>query len=205
MEQRMQMALESMKKHGFKVVELETAEQAKDYLLAHIPAGSSVGVGGSVSVREINVMSALTEKGCAVYSRWGAKKEDLPQISENSRKADVYLSSANAVTKDGSLVFIDGTCNRVAAILDGPQTVYFVVSHSKWVDGGINTAVARIKQTACPQNARRIGLSTPCASTGFCKPNDCVEGCMCSATVSLDRVPVGRSMTVLWVEEALGY
>ena len=205
MDQRMQMALAGMKKHGFEVIELETAEQAKEYLLAHIPAGSSVGVGGSVSVREINVMGPLADQGCAVYSRWGAKSEDLPQIMENSRKADVYLTSANAVTKDGSLVFIDGTCNRVGAILDGPATVYFVVSHSKWVDGGINTAVARIKQTACPQNARRIGLSTPCAVTGLCKPNDCGDGCMCSATVSLDRVPHGRRMTVLWIEEALGY
>ena len=205
MDQRLHTAVESMKKHGFTVVEVETAAQAKDYLLANIPQGSAVGVGGSVSVRETGVMEALAQNHCRVYHTWGAKKEDVPQIRECSRKADVYLTSANAITKTGSLVFIDGNCNRVGAILDGPATVYFVVSHSKWVDGGINTAVARIKQTACPQNARRIGLSTPCAVGGFCKPNDCDEGCMCSATVSLDRVPRGRRMTVILVEEALGY
>lgn len=205
MDQRMQAALDAMRRHGFTVEELETGAQAKEYLLAHIPAGSRVGVGGSVSVREIDVMPALQAAGCQVYHTWGAKKEDVPQIRENSRTADVYLSSANAVTKGGSLVFIDGNCNRVGAILDGPRDVYFVVSQSKWVDGGINTAVARIKQTACPQNARRIGLATPCAATGFCKPDECGEGCMCNATVALDRVPRGRRMTVLFVEEALGY
>ena len=205
MEQKMQAALEGMQKHGFTVVELETAAQAKEYLLNAIPAGSSIGVGGSVSLRDIDVLPALSAKDCKVYTTWGANKQDVPMILENSRKADVYLSSANAVTKNGSLVFIDGNCNRVGAILDGPKTVYFVVSHSKWVDGGIKTAVARIKQTACPQNARRIGLSTPCAKTGFCKPDECSEGCMCNATVSLERVPRGRNMTVLFVEEALGY
>ncbi|HNW86616.1 MAG TPA: lactate utilization protein [Candidatus Limiplasma sp.] len=205
MDQKMQAALEGMRKHGFTVVEMETAAQAKAYLLDAIPAGSNIGVGGSVSLRDIDVLPALSAKGCNVYTTWGADKADVPAIRENSRKADVYLSSANAVTKNGSLVFIDGTCNRVGAILDGPKTVYFVISHSKWVDGGINTAVARIKQTACPQNARRIGLDTPCAKTGLCKPDECGESCMCSATVSLDRVPRGRKMTVLFVEEALGY
>jgi len=205
MEQHLQTAVDGMRKHGFTVVELETAAQAREYLLDHVPAGASVGVGGSVSVRDIDVLPALSRKGCRVYTSWGAKPEDVPMIRECSRKADVYLSSANAVTRNGSLVFIDGNCNRVGAILDGPGTVYFVVSHSKWVDGGINTAVARIKQTACPQNARRIGLKTPCAATGFCKPDECGEDCMCRAIVSLERVPRGRAMTVLFVEETLGY
>ncbi|MCE5343974.1 MAG: lactate utilization protein [Eubacteriales bacterium] len=205
MEQHLLAAVEGMRKHGFTVVPLETAAQAREYLVEHIPADCGVGVGGSVSVRDIDVLPALRQKGCKVYTSWGAKPEDVPAIRENSRKAEIYLSSANAVTRGGSLVFIDGNCNRVGAILDGPNTVYFVVSHSKWVDGGINTAIARIKQTACPQNARRLGLQTPCANTGLCKPDDCGEACMCRATVVLDRVPRGREMTVLFVEEALGY
>ncbi|MDD3214244.1 MAG: lactate utilization protein [Eubacteriales bacterium] len=205
MEQHLQAAVDGMRKNGFEVVTLETAAQARNYLLGCIPAGTEVGVGGSVSVRDIDVLPALREKGCKVYTSWGAKPEDVPEIRERSRKADVYLSSANAVTRNGSLVFIDGNCNRVGGILDGPKTVYFVISHSKWVDGGINTAVARIKQTACPQNARRLGLKTPCAVTGFCKPDECGDECMCRATVSLERVPRGRKMTVLFVEEALGY
>lgn len=205
MEQHLQAAVDGMREHGFHVVTLETAAQARDYLLDCIPAGAEVGVGGSVSVRDIDVLPALREKGCKVYTSWGANPKDVPEIRERSRKADIYLSSANAVTRNGSLVFIDGNCNRVGAILDGPKTVYFVISHSKWVDGGINTAVAHIKQTACPQNARRLGLKTPCAVTGFCKPDECGEECMCRATVSLERVPRGRKMTVLFVEETLGY
>jgi len=198
-------AIERMRKHGFEVVELETAAQAKAYLTSHISADSTVGVSGSVTIREIEVIAALQEKGCRIYQHWGAQKADVPAIFEQARASDVYLTSANAVTKEGSLVFIDGTCNRVSAILFGPKQVYFVVSIAKFVEGGINTAIARIKQTACPQNARRIGLATPCATTGICKSSECDEESMCSATVVLDRVPRGRIMTVLLVEEALGY
>ncbi len=205
MEQTMQAAIDGMRKHGFEVVELESAAQAKDYLLSHIAPGSSVGVGGSVTVREIDVLPALEAQGHAVHQHWGIPKSEVTAVQERARASDVYLTSANAVTKTGSLVFIDGTCNRVSAILFGPKYVFFVVSRSKYVDGGINTAIARIKQTACPQNARRIGLSTPCGTTGLCRPDECGDDCICSATVVLDRPPRGKQMTVLLVEEALGY
>ena len=184
-------ALQEMRAHGFEVVELKTGAEARDYLLAHVAPDARVGMGGSVTIRDIDVVSALQARGQTVGR-------------EGARTADVFLSSANAVTRDGMLVFIDGNCNRVGAILDGPKEVFFVVSQSKLVDGGINAAVARIKQVACPQNARRLGLHTPCAQTGVCKPAMC-EDSMCRATVALERVPRGRKMTVLWVEEALGY
>ena len=99
MDALLEQAVQGMKKNGFEVIEVRTAAEARDYLLAHIDAGQSVGVGGSVSVRDTGVLAALEEKGCKVYTSWGARPEDVPMIRENSRKADVYLSSANAVTR----------------------------------------------------------------------------------------------------------
>ena len=101
-------------------------------------------------------------------------------------------------------MLVDGVGNRVGAVCDGPEQVYFVISHSKVVDGGINTAVARIKKTACPQNTRRLGIDTPCARTGNCGGDEC-ENSICRLTLAVDRVPRNRHMTVIFVEEALGY
>lgn len=204
MDALVQLAVQGMKKNGFEVIEVRTAAEARAVLLERIQAGSSVGVGGSVSVRDIGVLPALEEKGCKVYTSWGAKPEDVPAIRENSRTADVYLCSANAVTRTGKLVLMDGVGNRVGAVCDGPRDVYFVISQSKVVDGGINTAVARIKKTACPQNARRLGLDTPCTRIGNCGEEEC-DNSMCRLTLAVDRVPRGRRMTVVFVEEALGY
>lgn len=204
METVIRQAVHGMQEKGFTVVELETAEQAAQYLLAHIPAKASVGVGGSVSVRDTDILALLSHKDCAVYQSWGEKPEDVPMIRQKSRTADIYLTSANAVTRDGRLVLLDGIGNRVGAVVDGPQTVYFIISHSKVVDGGINTAIARIKQTACPQNARRLGLQTACAKTGICKAQDC-EQSICRFTVAVDRAPKNREFVVLFVAQALGY
>lgn len=194
MEALIEQALQGMRAGGFNVVELRTAREARDYLLEAIPEGASVGVGGSVSVRDCGVIPELKNKNCRVSS--GAD-------SREAREADVYLTSANAVTRTGKLVLVDGRGNRTGAVCDGPKKLYFVISHSKVVDGGINTAIARIKQTACPQNARRLGLNTPCAQTGVCG-KDCDDS-MCRVTLVVERVPRGRELTVLFVEESLGY
>ncbi len=195
-------AAEGMRKNGFEVVELKTGKEARDYLLEHIAADESVGTGGSVSVRDLGVLPELIKKGCTVYIR-GGSPENAEEMSRKSREADVFLCSANAVTRTGKLVLVDGRGNRVGAVCDGPKKLFFVISHSKVVDGGINTAIARIKRTACPQNARRLGIDTPCASTGMCG-EDCPES-MCRLTLAVDRVPRGRTVTVLFVEETLGY
>ena len=118
MDALLKQAVEGMRKNGFEVVEVRTAAEACDYLLGRITAGASVGVGGSVSVRDTGVLTALAQKGCKVYTSWGAKPEDVPMIRENSRRADVYLSSANAVTRTGKLVLVDGIGNRVGAVCD---------------------------------------------------------------------------------------
>ena len=52
MDALLEQAVQGMKKNGFEVVEVRTAAEACDYLLAHIDAEKSVGVGGSVSVRD---------------------------------------------------------------------------------------------------------------------------------------------------------
>lgn len=204
MEALLQNAAQHMRAHGFEVVELETAREARDYLVNAIAQGSTVGLGGSVSVREIGVLPALEARGCTLYSGWGVTPEEAKAMREKARTADVYLCSANAITRTGQLVLVDGMGNRVGAVCDGPHTVYFVVSHSKVVDGGINTAIARIKKTACPQNAHRLGLDTPCAHTGLCGGESCTDS-MCRVTLAVDRVPRGRRMVVLFVAEALGY
>ena len=201
----MKKTLERMRRNGFVVVELDTAQQVKEYLLDAIPAGSAVGVSGTVSVRETGVLPALQDKGCEVISHWDVKPEEVYATRCKANAAEYYLTSANAVTRHGELVLIDGAGNRVAAVAFGPQKLFFVISRSKVVDGGYGTAVARIKKIACPPNARRQSLPTPCSRTGVCDADACEDACMCRMTLVLTRVPRGCTATVLFVKEELGY
>ncbi len=197
--------LEKMRRRGFEVIECPTGADALAVLTERVEANQSVGLGGSVSVREVGAPEALAAKGCRVVNPWSAPAGKSAPVRDETLRTDVFLCSANAVTGDGRLVFIDGTCNRVGAIVYSPSHAYFIVGENKLVSGGLQQAVARIKREACPPNARRIGLDTPCAHTGKCDESACGEACMCCATVVLDRVPRGRKMTVLLVAEKLGY
>ena len=80
----------------------------------------------------------------------------------------------------------------------------FRVGKNKLVSGGYAQAVARIKSAACPPNARRLGLDTPCAATGKCNVAACKTS-MCSVVTSFERAPGGRRFLVLLVNEDLGY
>ena len=119
-------------------------------------------------------------------------------------QAEAFLTSSNAVLMDGRLVNIDGTGNRVAALLFGPPLAVVVLGRNKIVDGTVEDAVSRIRRECCPGNARRLGLDTPCARTGRCA--DCrTRARMCNA-VTVHEYPtrVVEAFHVLLVDEPLG-
>ena len=113
------------------------------------------------------------------------------------------MCSSNALTTDGRLVNIDGTGNRAAGLIYGPHEVVVIVGKNKIVTG-LDEAMDRIKRDACPTNARRLGLDTPCARTGQC--HDCRTAArMCNVTFILEAPtrPV-KAFHVLIVKEDLG-
>lgn len=204
MEAVLKQTISNMEKRGFEVVQVKTAADAQAFLLDRIETGKSIGAGGSVSIREIEILPELEKKGCTVYTHWNAKGDEAEALMRKAREADIYLCSVNAIAKTGQLVMIDGRGNRVGAICDGPHEVYLVVGQHKVVDGGLNAAIARVKKEATPPNCRRLGLNTPCAATGKCAGMDCPDS-SCRIIVALDWVPRKRKITVVLVEEKLGY
>ncbi len=192
----------ALSSRGFLPEVLDTAEEAKAAALAII-GSKSVGIGGSVTVREMQLAEALQANGNAVYWHWLAAKEAKQAARDKALAADVYMCSANALTADGRLVNIDGTGNRAAGLIYGPHEVVVIVGKNKIV-GSLDEALARIKRDACPQNARRLGLDTPCAKTGRCY--DCRAAArMCNVTFILEAPtkPV-KAFHVLLVKEDLG-
>ena len=197
--------LEQMKsvleKKGYAVTVFETAEQAKDYVMASVAPEQSVGIGGSVTVQQLGLDKALAEKGCAVHWHWTAEDKEAAQRQANL--ADVYLTSANALTKSGQIINVDGHGNRVAATIHGPGRVIFVIGRNKIAEN-YDDAMKRIKTVVSPANARRMNLDTPCAKTGTCM--DCRgKQRICNVTVVLEQRLIGYQMDVVLVNEDLGY
>ncbi|HHW55257.1 MAG: lactate utilization protein [bacterium] len=204
MEERYARVVAALEKRGIKAIYVPDKEGAQQELLERIPAGASVGIGGSMTIQELEVEEALAAKGCEVVWHWRAPSPD--QIDPLRRRAlgcDFYLASSNALTEDGRLVNIDGTGNRVMGMVYGPRRVILVVGVNK-LAADLGAALDRIRREACPANARRLKRKTPCAATGQC--NDCNSpDRMCQVTTIIEGKPSSTDLEVILVGEKLGY
>lgn len=169
-----------------------------------IPEGASVGWGGALSAQQIGLMAALHQGNYHTIDRdYCTTPEEKQQAARDSMFADVFLTGANALSLDGQMVNIDGTGNRVGAIVYGPKIVLVIAGMNKVVDT-LEDAVKRARTVAAPMNKQRFLGNTPCSVTGIC--TDCkAEGCICNQIVITRNCrPVERIKFIL-VGEALGY
>ena len=102
------------------------------------------------------------DPGITLLDRAQAKTpEETKKIYHDALSSDFYFMSTNAITKDGELVNIDGTGNRVAALIYGPEHVIVMAGMNK-VAANVDEALSRVHGTATPMNCKRLGKNTPC-------------------------------------------
>lgn len=198
----LQVVQNALEKRGFQTQVFSTSEEAKAYVLSAISPTQTVGIGGSVTVRDMGLAEALSDRGNPVYWHWREEGPNREAAHQTAATADVYLTSTNALTMTGQVVNIDGHGNRVSALLHGPGRVFILVGKNKLATN-YDAAIQHIKTVSCPANARRLKLDTPCASLGYC--TDCHSPQrMCSATVVLERNPSSHPMEILLIDQVLG-
>jgi len=176
-------------------------EEALRIALSLIPEGASVTMGGCMSAAEIGLVDAV-KNGNYVFIDRGAY-EDKRRAMLDAYDADVFLTSANAMTEDGVLVNIDGNANRVSAIANGPKKVIFIVGMNKVCDD-VDGAMKRARNVAAPINAQRFGLSTPCAKTGSCFNCKSPDTICCQFLITRFSRHEGRIHVIL-VNDNLGF
>ncbi|MDF2521165.1 MAG: Transcriptional regulator of sugar metabolism, partial [Clostridia bacterium] len=181
----------------------ETAKEATEAILQDIKLSENVGIGGSMTIKTLELDKKLIERGNTVYWHWLEKTpEGMNLARKNAAFADVYLASANALTEDGKLVNTDGTGNRVSAMTYGPKRTIVVCGINKLTEN-LDAALERIENNAY-KNARRLNLNTPCAITGKC--SDCSSPQrQCNVTTILKRCPYDSVIKVILINEELGY
>ena len=190
--------LESRNMTGYYAASKEKALQTA---LSLIPEGSSVTMGGAMSAHEIGLVDALKAGNYNFIDRDKAADKRAAMLA--AYDADIFLSSANAMTDDGMLVNIDGNANRVSAICQGPKKVIFIIGMNK-VCVDLDSAMKRARNVAAPVNAQRFGLSTPCAKTGKCMDCKSPDTICCQFLVTRFSRHAGRIHVIL-VNDTLGF
>ena len=176
-------------------------EEALAIALSLIPEGSSVTMGGGMSVHEIGLVNALKEGNYDFIDR--DAYEDKREAMLKAYDADVFRASANGMSEDGVIVNVDGNANRVSAIAQGPKKVLFIVGMNK-ICPDADSAMKRARGVAAPTNAQRFGLNTPCSKTGSCA--DCMspDTICCQILITRYSKHPGRIHVIL-VNDELGY
>jgi L-lactate utilization protein LutB len=202
-DQRVQRTLTALQKNGFSVFFAPTKDEALQKVLSLIPSNANVGIGGSVTVREINLIEALNKRGNIVFEHWSQPEENISTIMRKQLTSDVFVASSNAVTEDGKLVNIDKAGNRVAAMIFGPKRVILVIGINKIVKD-LKEGIRRLRNAAAPMNAKRRGDKTPCAITGIC--TDCeTPDRLCRVITIMEKKPSRADITLILVGEELGF
>lgn len=179
----------------------QTREAACKLALSLIPEGSTVTMGGGMSIIEIGLINCLNEGNYRFLDR--SKAASPREALLAAYDADVFLSSANAITEDGVLVNIDGNANRVSCIANGPKKVVMIVGMNK-VCPDTDSAVKRARNVAAPINAQRFGLSTPCSNTGSCTNCKSPDTICCQFLITRYSRHAGRIHVIL-VNDNLGF
>ncbi len=193
--------LAAFSRNGFKTFFFKNPESARAFFASEF-AEKTIGIGGSMTVKELGLYDTLSDRN-TVYWHWAAPK--TPDLMAGAQNAEVYILSANALSETGEIVNIDGSGNRVAASIFGPnrKIVVFVCGENK-IEPTLEAAISRAKNVAAPLNARRLKLKTPCAQ----KADKCYSCAspqrICNATCIISRPTCCQAWLVI-VEGNFGY
>ncbi len=196
--------IDAMAKRRIEAYYCKNKEEALKKAVELIPEGSEIAWGGSETIKEIELIKTLSNGNYKLLDRSAAKnQEEVEEIYRKAFFSDFYLMSTNAFTLDGKLINIDGTGNRVAAMIYGPKNVIVVAGMNK-LETDEQAALIRARNKAAAINTLRLDKKTPCEKTGVC--HDCLcDDTICCQTVVTRMSRLQGRIKVILVGEELGY
>lgn len=207
-------ALQNLERNNMEPYFVETGAEAVELAFSFIEKGATVGVGGSVTLNKLGVLDILRQGDYNFLDRYATTdRTEIDNIFHKSLLADYYFTSSNAITENGELYNVDGTNNRVAALLFGPKNVIVIAGVNKIVKD-LDEAQKRVKTVAAPLNCKRLGKKTYCAEKGICAAldgaNGMADGCSSPDRICRNYVISGpqvqkNRIKVILVNEELGY
>ncbi len=193
----------NLQSKSYKVSVFESKELATKYLDSQID-GVTVGFGGSVTVKELDLFDKLATHNTVYFHDRTPDGLTTMEVRKLACLSEVYISSVNALSEKGDVINIDYTGNRVSAISFGPKKVYLIIGGNKLAPD-FESALYRARNVASPLNAKRLNRKTPCA----------VKGDRCYDCNSPDRIcrnlsvfwqkPAGIDYEIILIDENLGY
>lgn len=198
-----------LEKHGFAAEVASTATDARNRIRRAVEAlaPSSVGYADSRTLRATGALDMLRAdprwEFIDGFDRTKSRAENL-EMRRQALMTDLFLTGVNAVTEQGTLVWLDMVGNRIGGVTFGPRHVILVVGRNK-LTADLDEAMRRIKTIAAPLNARaHVHFKTPCQITSRC--HDCASpDRICNSWLMMERCYPKERIRVILVNDDMGY
>lgn len=196
--------LKVLEEKGYDVHYADDVNEAKKIVLDMIPENSVIGLGGSLTVGETGLVDSFRDEKYKLIDRYNQPSKDaMFEAYREALHSDYFISGTNAITRNGELVNVDCSGNRVAAMIYGPKRIVIVAGANKVVNN-LDDAFKRLKEIA-PINCKRFNSTAPCVETGICEDCDDPQR-MCNYTTVIHngRKFEGR-ISIVIIAEKVGY
>ncbi len=193
-----QKTIKALSENGFKAEFVSDKAAALQWIQTHIPKGSSVMNGSSRTLEEVGFVEYLKAGAhgwdnvhTRILSETDPEKQAL--LRKQSVLSDYYLGSVHAVTEDGQLLIASNTGSQLPHLVFTSPNLILVVGTQKIVPT-LADGIKRLEEYVVPlEDQRMMGVHNVHTQL--------------SKLVILKKEPafLGRTITVLFVGETLGY
>ena len=202
--QKLSNIAKALNKNGFETEVFENCSLAMEHIIGVVGSGKTLGFGGSMSVKALNLEEELKQSGNTVIKPGtGIGKDEKIKIWLKAQNSDFYFASPQAITQKGEMIFIDANGNRGAAVIYGPKKVILIAGYNK-IAKDLDEGLWRGRNISAIANNIRLNRNPPCVKTGKCE--DCLSPeRICNVTTILSKKPWLTDYKVILVNEELGY
>lgn len=204
-EKKIKRVIKALDKNNMNGYIVRSKEELFNKIEELVPEQAIVACGGSMTLFETGIIDYLREERYIFLDRYkdSITPKEIDEIYKSAFSADVYFTSTNAITECGELYNVDGTGNRVAAMIFGPGKVIVIAGINKIVKN-LDEAIERNKRQAAPANAKRLNKKTPCSKVGYCMECSSEDRICCNYTLIRHQRDCNR-IHVIFLCEELGY
>jgi hypothetical protein len=208
MQEKIEELLRNWQKRNISGIYCQDKDHVHDSILGLIPETASVGFCGSQTLEQLEIIEMLGSRGNKVLNQYdpNLSRDESMKMRKLGAKADFFLTSANAISQKGELVFFSAYGHRIAGIADAKRVI--VICGTNKITPDLEEAVKRARNYATPLNCKRLRWDTPCLKDGLCHNDQCLApeyNRMCCQILILESEVTGGRLSVVLVGQELGF
>jgi hypothetical protein len=208
MDQRITGLIANLKRRNINGIYVRSRKDAVNKIRQFILKESSVGISGSKTLDELGVVAHLEAAGYRVFNQYkpGISRKQSLRIRNLGSRADYFLTSCNAISRFGEMVFFSGYGHRTSGIANADNVI--VVCGLNKITPDLDQALKRSREHATVLNCRRLDWKSACLKDGLCHKDICLEPDykrMCCQLLIIESEVNPDRLKVIIVGETLGF